>query len=76
MSAADEIRSNPRYRNAIARAELEAAGDVALGVQNLKAELATAPEWAEAWSTDGRRTRVEPRRQMLAGHLRRIEAVR
>ncbi len=59
--------TDPTAVAAIARGEAQAAADVALGLDNLRAAVATAPDW----ETVGRRT--EPTRQMLAGMLAHLE---
>lgn len=68
------MRRDSRYRNAIARAEVQAAVDVQLGIDNLRRSIETAPEFAETGTPSGGR-RMEAVRGPLLGHLRRIEKV-
>lgn len=64
-----------RYRSAIARAEAAAAADVQIGIDDLTRELAHAEKWKISDKADGSRT-IEPHREMLESHLRRIEGAR
>lgn len=60
----------------VAGAQARAAADVAVGIADLRRAIDTAPEWATEETWDGRTTHVVPKRAILLGHLRRIEAVR